>query len=90
MLALITEITLRATWWVLWQTYTGLYYAYYRQWPATPEDKVNQQLDKIEHENQDLMRKIDALENLLINQRNESRSLSSLGSSTNSQPKGDL
>jgi len=84
MLAFITEITLRATWWVLWQTYAGLYYAYYRQWPTTSEDKINLQLDKIEHENQDLLRKIDALENLIINKRNESGSVSSLGCESNS------
>jgi len=71
MLGLITEITVKATYWLLYQTYCGLHYLYYGRQP-TSEELTALKLDEIENENKRLQEKIDHLENLIKDQRDSS------------------
>ena len=68
MIALLSDLALKATWWALYQTYCGLHYLYYGHQP-TIEEKMNLKLDDIETKNNTLISKISGLENLIKNNK---------------------
>jgi hypothetical protein len=72
MLGFVTEVSMKAAWYALYQTYCGLHYLYYGHQP-TPQEQINTKLDSIEKENHQLTNEIEDLKRLIV-ERNRPRS----------------